>query len=262
MTYRNGGLVESTPRGGLAGWSVIGLTAQAALLAMLDATVGLGVAGWLAGIGFAVVTSALLGKALFRAGAAGLGPADVVTSARAILVGGVAALVTDAVTGPAPVRVVITLTVAALLLDAVDGRVARRTGTASALGARFDMEVDAFLILVLSIDLVRPLGSWVVAIGAMRYAFVLAGRSLPWLTAALPDRYSRKVVAAVQGIVLVAAVTGVLPAGLATGCVAAGLVLLCWSFGRDVVWLSRARRRPQLSSLLPVRAGHEQQLAA
>ena len=38
----------------------------------------------------------------------------------------------------------------ALLLDAVDGGVARRTGTVSGFGARFDMEVDAFLILVLS----------------------------------------------------------------------------------------------------------------
>ncbi|MFD8079956.1 CDP-alcohol phosphatidyltransferase family protein [Streptomyces sp. NPDC059718] len=36
----------------------------------------------------------------------------------------------------------------ALLVDAVDGRVARRTGTTSPLGARFDMETDAFLIRV------------------------------------------------------------------------------------------------------------------
>ena len=39
----------------------------------------------------------------------------------------------------------------ALLLDAVDGQVARRTNTVSALGARFDMETDAFLVLVLSV---------------------------------------------------------------------------------------------------------------
>ena len=37
------------------------------------------------------------------------------------------------------------------VLDAVDGHVARRTGTATAFGARFDMEVDAFLIVVLSV---------------------------------------------------------------------------------------------------------------
>ena len=39
----------------------------------------------------------------------------------------------------------------ALALDGVDGQVARRTRTVSALGARFDMEVDAFLVLVLSV---------------------------------------------------------------------------------------------------------------
>ena len=38
----------------------------------------------------------------------------------------------------------------ALILDGVDGKVARRTRNASAFGARFDMEVDAFLILVFS----------------------------------------------------------------------------------------------------------------
>ena len=42
------------------------------------------------------------------------------------------------------------LVVVALALDWVDGQVARRTGTCSAFGARFDMETDAFLILVLS----------------------------------------------------------------------------------------------------------------
>ncbi len=39
----------------------------------------------------------------------------------------------------------VALASAALVLDAVDGQVARRTGTATALGARFDGEVDAFL---------------------------------------------------------------------------------------------------------------------
>ena len=37
------------------------------------------------------------------------------------------------------------------LEHAVDGRVARCTGTVSRLGARFDMEVDAVLILVLAV---------------------------------------------------------------------------------------------------------------
>ena len=79
------------------------------------------------------------------------------TLTRATLAVGVAALVADSFDQPAPVAMLVTLTVVALALDAVDGWVARRTRTASALGARFDGEVDAFLILVLSVY-VAPLG--------------------------------------------------------------------------------------------------------
>ena len=81
------------------------------------------------------------------------------------------------------------MTAVALALDGVDGKVARRTGTSSALGARFDMEVDAFLILVLSAASPLSLGPWVLAIGAMRYAFVAAAEVLAWLRAALPPSY-------------------------------------------------------------------------
>ena len=95
----------------------------------------------------------------------------------------------------------VTLAVVALALDAVDGWVARRTGTASPLGARFDGEVDAFLILVLSVYVARSAGAWVLAIGAARYAFLAAGWLLPWMREPLPPRYWRKVVAATQGIV-------------------------------------------------------------
>ena len=154
---------------------LIGLTGQLVLLAVLARTVGLGVAGWLAGAAYGLVTCAALTRALNRSGRAALGPADRVTLARATLVGGVAALTVDSFARPAPVAVLVVLATVALVLDAVDGQVARRTGTASALGARFDMEVDAFLLLVLSVYVARPLGGWVLAIGAMRYAYVAAG---------------------------------------------------------------------------------------
>ena len=131
---------------------VIGLVALLALLAALAAAVGLGGAGWSVGTACAVTMSVLLAGGLARHGVVRLGPADRVTLTRATLAVGVAALVADAFGGNTPVTVLVSLTVVALLLDAVDGRVARRTGTASAFGARFDMEVDAFLILVLSVD--------------------------------------------------------------------------------------------------------------
>ena len=133
--------------------------------------------------------------------------------------------------------------VVALILDAVDGQVARRTGTATVLGARFDMEVDAFLILVLSVYVARSVGAWVLAIGVMRYAYLVATWAWCWMRASPPPRYWRKVVAAVQGVVLVVVAADVLPEPLEVAAVVVALALLVESFGRDVAWLwSRTER--------------------
>jgi phosphatidylglycerophosphate synthase len=223
---------------------VVGLGLQVGLLAALAAVTGLHPAGWSTGLTVGLATCVLLETGLRRSGSRALGPANRVTLARTILVGGVAALAVDSVVAgrAAPMPVVDTLTVVALLLDGVDGQVARRTGSTSALGARFDMEVDAFLILVLSLLLVHTIGPWVLAIGGMRYAFMAAGRVLPWLTGELPPRFSRKVVAAAQGTVLLVAVAGVLPATVTTAAVLLALLALIWSFGRDIHWLNRSTR--------------------
>jgi phosphatidylglycerophosphate synthase len=219
-----------------------GVGGQLVVLTLLSAGVGLGLVGWLTGLACAVVTCALLTLALRRSRARGLGPADRVTLARAVLVGGVTALVTDHLGEEPPAVVLVALASVALLLDAVDGQVARRTGTVSPLGARFDMEVDAFLILVLSVHVATSLDAWVPAIGAMRYVFVAATWVAPWLRSALPPSSARKTVAALQGIILVVAAAGVLPRPVTTVLVGLALTLLVWSFGRDIVWLWRNRR--------------------
>jgi len=219
----------------------IGLIVQLALVAALAATVGLGAAGWVVGVTYGVITATLLTDGLIDQGADRLGPADRVTLTRAVLVGGVAALVADSFTGSISVTALVGLAAAALALDAVDGWVARRTGTVSTLGARFDMEVDAFLILVLSVYVARSTGGWVLAIGAARYAFVAAGWLLPWLRGSTPKRYWCKVVAATQGVVLTVAVADVLPPIVTEAALAISLALLTESFGRDVGWLWRHR---------------------
>jgi phosphatidylglycerophosphate synthase len=221
-----------------------GLLAQFAVLGALASVVGLGFAGWFTGITYGMVVWFALSRALQRSGMRSLGPANAVTLTRATLVGGVTALVVvHAVGHRIPVAVLVAVASVALLLDALDGHVARRTGSTSALGARFDMETDAFLILALSVFVAGYLGWWVLVIGGFRYVFVAASWVLPWLGAALPLRMTRKTVAALQGIVLVVAGSGVLPATVATVAVAAALALLCWSFARDIRWLWHADRR-------------------
>lgn len=221
---------------------VAGLIGQLVLLAALAASVGVTALGWVLGIACAVFTSEALGRALDRYGADRLGPADRVTLVRATLVGGVAALAVETPGRSAPVPTLVALTAVALALDAVDGWVARRTRTASALGAHFDQEVDAFLILVLSVYVARSTGAWVLAIGLARYAFMAAGRLLPLLRRPLPPRYWGKVVAAIQGIALTVAVAGVLPRPATVGVLAVALALLTESFGHSVWWLWRHRR--------------------
>jgi phosphatidylglycerophosphate synthase len=220
-----------------------GAAALVIMLGALAATAGLGLVGWLAGLGFAAGLCATLTAALYRRGSRSLGPADQVTLARATLTGCVAALVADTVRAPAPSGLLAAVTAMALILDAVDGHVARRTATESALGARFDMEVDAFLILALSVFVAGSLGAWVLAIGLMRYVFAAASRPLAWLRRPLPHSMARKTIAALQGIVLAVATAGVLPHLAAAVVTGLALGALTWSFAHDVGWLYRHRRR-------------------
>ena len=233
--------------------TILGLLATAALLGVVSATAGLGVAGWIAGLAAGSAATALITIARRRSDQPELLPADWVTLTRAVLCAGVAGLVVSSFGRPVSIAALVTLSAVALVLDAVDGQVARRTGTANPLGGCLDGEVDAFLILMLSIAVSEAYGSWVLVIGAARYALLLAGWLIPWLAAPLPPRYWRKVVAAVQGIVLTVAVSGLLDRLAGMIAVAAALLLLAESFGRDVIWLyrtgagARARRAVRLA---------------
>lgn len=219
-----------------------------------------GVPGFAAGAGVGVAVACtvvgwvLLVRALAGHGRRSLGPADHVTVTRGTLACVVAALTTTALldpastgpSGPATRTPLVVLATVALLLDAVDGRVARLTRTATDLGARLDMEVDAFLILVLSVAASQVLGLWVLALGLFRYAFVLGTRVAPWLGGPVPPRYWRKAVAALQGIALTIASDAVLPRPLLVGAVGVALLLLAWSFATQgaELWRERTRSTP------------------
>jgi phosphatidylglycerophosphate synthase len=219
----------------------VGLIAQVLLLAVLAGTAGLDAAGWAVGVVCAITMATALARGLTRARVDGLGPASWVTLTRATLAVGVAALVADSFARDTPVALLVTLAAVALALDLTDGWLARRTATQSALGARFDGEVDAFLILALSIYAVPTYGAWVLAIGAARYVFLLGEWLVPWMRAPLPRRRWRQVVAATQGVVLTVAAADVLPRGLMQAILAFALAALAASVAECVVWLWRRR---------------------
>lgn len=148
---------------------------------------------------------------------------------------GAAALASHSL-GPAGAWAAAALAVGLLALDGLDGPAARRQRLVSRFGARFDMEVDALLVLVLACLAfgLGKVGVWVLAIGLMRYGFVLAGAVLPILSRVLPASRRRQAVCVLQVAVLTLAILPPVPPAASAGLAAAALAALAWSFGRDL----------------------------
>jgi phosphatidylglycerophosphate synthase len=184
-------------------------------------------------------------------------PADWVTLVRAVLASGCAAMTVLVLAGPVPARTwtLLALTAPALLLDAVDGPVARRTGSTSAVGARLDMEVDAGLLVVLSLAAAPVVGGWVVLIGAMRYLLVAASRVRPQLRTPLPRSTFRRGVAGLQGVFLAAAIAPFVPRWVATAAALVALGLLIASFASEIVTMERLARPSAIAVPLPEEEG-------
>jgi len=173
-----------------------------------------------------------------------LGSANHVTLLRLVLVAIVAGLIGE----PRTVRIewlAVTATIVTVILDGLDGWLARRAGMTSRFGARFDMETDALLILILSILVWQhgKAGPWVLACGVMRYAFVACGWVLPWMAAPLRSSVRGKTVAVIQVVGLGAALSPLVRTPQSIVVAGVTLAALVWSFAIDVAWLFTASRR-------------------
>ena len=169
-----------------------------------------------------------------------LGPANRVTTARAVLV----AFVAGAIGEPASPVLAASVAAAALavtMMDGVDGWMARRSRMASRFGARFDMEIDALLILALSVLAWRDgkAGSWVIASGLLRYLFVAAGALAPWLRGPLPPSRRRQTICVIQIAALTIVMLPAIKAPASTLLAAIALAALTGSVLVDIVWLWR-----------------------
>jgi phosphatidylglycerophosphate synthase len=175
------------------------------------------------------------------------GPANRVTLVRLALVALLAAGVGEASADAAAIAwAAIVIATAAALLDALDGPLARAHGFASEFGARFDMETDALMVLVLCLLVVHfdKAGPWILAAGLMRYVFVLARRPWPWLCRPLPPSQRRKAVCVAQITSLIVCLGPIIPVGWSEAIAAGSLAALTASFAADTLWLARHRHSP------------------
>jgi phosphatidylglycerophosphate synthase len=166
------------------------------------------------------------------------GGASWVTTARAALVALVAAAIGEARL-PVIAAAAADLAIVATLLDGLDGWLARRSGMSSAFGARFDMEVDALLIMALSVLAwtYGKAGAWVIASGLLRYLFVAAGWIWPWMERPLEPSRRRQTVCVIQIVALIVVMLPAVTPPLSTVIAAAALAVLAGSFLIDTSWL-------------------------
>ncbi|MEZ5803186.1 MAG: CDP-alcohol phosphatidyltransferase family protein [Rhizobiaceae bacterium] len=232
------GFVNAAQRNGaLASVSSVG-----ALLAMASISINLAAATVAVALYAVIAAIVILRLAMFHPLPA-FGIANLVTLVRAAMLSFMTPFVFFDALRETGGSVVFGVTIAILLLDGLDGWLARRLHTVSRFGARFDMEVDALLIMVLACVawLAGKADVWVLMLGLMRYAFVAAGFLFPALAAELPPSLRRKLICVVQIVVLAAlslpAVAQPLSGMLAFG----ALMLLSWSFLVDIFWLAKAR---------------------
>jgi phosphatidylglycerophosphate synthase len=199
----------------------------------------------LAGLaGYAIVSVIVVATVRFGRGRAGFGIANQVTLLRAGLVCLASGALLAGGSSSASHWSLAALLTAALSLDAVDGWLARLLRLASDFGARFDLEIDAWLILVLALLVWQSgrVGPWVLAIGLMRYVFVLASWYFPAMRRPLPPSRRRQAVCVQQSVTLLVCLLP--PVGSLFANLGAGLALLALlaSFASDIIYLVRTRR--------------------
>ena len=229
-----------------AAWRLASLGGAVAAAALLLApAAGVGWRGIVATLAFYAAIAVLVLWALPQhAPHRRFGVANALTLARAGYVALLLGAVVEGVALPERLRWALLLSgLIVLLLDGADGWTARRTGLASLFGARFDMEVDALFVLVLTMLVVRTgaAGGWVMIAGLLRYLFVVAGFFWPILALPLPASFRRKAVCVVQILALLAALAPP-AAAVASWLCLGGLILLVYSFAADIVLLLGIRR--------------------
>ncbi len=163
------------------------------------------------------------------------GPANVVTSVRLLLVWGMLAGCTVL-----SQEVLAVLGITVLLADGVDGYLARRFRTTSFFGGYYDMETDAYYVLVLCTILFMNglLAGWILFIGLSRYAFVLIKALIPQKKYIQTRSFFGQFIAVFLMASLPAGL--ILPEKLYFPLIAVAGMMVAFSFIRELIWIIKA----------------------
>lgn len=213
------------------------------VVALLGLAAGYGATPLAGSLALYLLLVAIMLVSGIRPPAAGFGAANRATLLRGVLVCAIGGLIWHGPLSAGWTWLAVAVALAAAALDGVDGWLARRHG-GSAFGARFDMETDALFVLILAVLVWRfdKTGAWVLAAGAMRYAFGAAGFVWPALMRPLAPSRRRQAVCVLQTLALIACLAPIVTPAGATLMAGAALAILAGSFMTDVLRLAGAGR--------------------
>lgn len=201
---------------------------------------------WRALAAFGLGSAVLLALARRHLPAESFGSANRVTLMRGALLALLFGLLGEQTPGAAAAQFAASVGLVVLALDGLDGQLARRQGNATSFGARFDMETDALMILVLAALVWQfdKAGLWIMLAGLMRYGFVAAATVLPWMRRPLRESRRRQAAFVLLALVLIACLLPALVPPWSSLLALSGLALIGGSFAVDVAWLARRAGSP------------------
>ena len=128
-----------------------------------------------------------------------------------------------------------------LTLDGLDGYLARFLNQTSKFGARFDLETDTLLLLVLSFSLYINMNAnlSVFLIPLYRYVFFILQIKFKWLEFSLPKSIRRSFICFFVTFLLIICHLPYLTAYLIGTLINFSILLITFSFLEDIIWLYR-----------------------
>jgi len=145
------------------------------------------------------------------------GYANIVTGLRLILI-----IIGSFLFSTASKEVIFGIMTGAVLLDVVDGYLARKHGQSSTFGQFFDMEVDAFFVLLMCFYYFQyqEVGWWILVPGIMRYVFKIFTSIVPKEGFVETKKSYAAIVAGTFFVILLACILYELPYALLVGSIA------------------------------------------
>ena len=141
--------------------------------------------------------------------------------------------------------VILAIMLSAVLLDAVDGFLARRYGQSTEFGTYFDLEIDAFIVLILCFYYYQyaGIGMWILIPGLLRYVYKVLIVMIPKSKSNEQKSKHASIIAGIFYVILLSGI--VLPVEMKAPTLLVGVLTILTSF--VISFIKHLQLEPELN---------------